>query len=230
MSVFILNGTEEVTEVIPISDTDGCTVDLITVRRVGYQDPLTRIFTSLPEEVYAHCVHSAVIVRTMAEYIKSPPEGMNRGVFAHSVWLGCLYHHLGESAGGTKDKQQLPALTESILNEHLPDTGIYFNTDKNIVLDIVRHCHERFDGSGCPDGLSGDEIPLTARLCGLACVLDNLLAGKGFLAANTVKAARYMQEKGGALFGADAINCYEQAREEIFNLYLNQRKRLEGWD
>jgi HD-GYP domain-containing protein (c-di-GMP phosphodiesterase class II) len=32
------------------------------------------------------------------------------------------------------------------------------------VRPIVRACHERYDGRGYPDGLSGDEIPLEARI------------------------------------------------------------------
>jgi HD-GYP domain-containing protein (c-di-GMP phosphodiesterase class II) len=32
------------------------------------------------------------------------------------------------------------------------------------VRSIVRHCHERWDGRGYPDGLIGDEIPLEARI------------------------------------------------------------------
>ena len=30
--------------------------------------------------------------------------------------------------------------------------------------DAIRHHHERFDGSGYPDGLAGDEIPIVARV------------------------------------------------------------------
>jgi HD-GYP domain-containing protein (c-di-GMP phosphodiesterase class II) len=35
------------------------------------------------------------------------------------------------------------------------------------VLPMVRHHHEAVDGSGYPDGLKGDEIPLGARVIGL---------------------------------------------------------------
>ena len=33
---------------------------------------------------------------------------------------------------------------------------------------IVRHCHERWDGLGYPDGLAGERIPLASRIIALA--------------------------------------------------------------
>ena len=42
------------------------------------------------------------------------------------------------------------------------------------VRPIVRHHHERLDGSGYPDGLSGDEIPLLAQITGIVDVFDAL--------------------------------------------------------
>jgi response regulator RpfG family c-di-GMP phosphodiesterase len=43
-----------------------------------------------------------------------------------------------------------------------------------MAIDIVRHHHERYDGSGYPDGLSGDAIPLAARIVTVADVYDAL--------------------------------------------------------
>jgi putative two-component system response regulator len=40
------------------------------------------------------------------------------------------------------------------------------------VLPIIRHHHERWDGSGYPDGLKGDEIPLLARIVQLVDIFD----------------------------------------------------------
>jgi putative two-component system response regulator len=42
------------------------------------------------------------------------------------------------------------------------------------VLPIIRHHHERFNGSGYPDGLEGEKIPVTARVLQLADVYDAL--------------------------------------------------------
>jgi response regulator RpfG family c-di-GMP phosphodiesterase len=44
----------------------------------------------------------------------------------------------------------------------------------NMALDITRHHHEKYDGTGYPDGLKGDEIPLAARIVGLADFYDAL--------------------------------------------------------
>ena len=41
-----------------------------------------------------------------------------------------------------------------------------------MAIDIVRHHHEHFDGNGYPAGLSGDAIPLTARIVSIADVYD----------------------------------------------------------
>ena len=43
-----------------------------------------------------------------------------------------------------------------------------------LVLPIIRNHHERFDGSGYPDGLKGDEIPITARILTVVDVYDAL--------------------------------------------------------
>jgi len=43
-----------------------------------------------------------------------------------------------------------------------------------LVLPIIRHHHEKRDGSGYPDGLRGEEIPLTARVLQIVDVYDAL--------------------------------------------------------
>ena len=42
-------------------------------------------------------------------------------------------------------------------------------------LPVIRHHHERPDGSGYPDGLEGDEIPLAARIVAVADAYDVML-------------------------------------------------------
>ncbi|MBI3894304.1 MAG: response regulator [Acidobacteria bacterium] len=51
------------------------------------------------------------------------------------------------------------------------------------VLPIIRHHHERMDGSGYPDGLIGEEIPLTARILATVDVYDALTTDRPYRAA-----------------------------------------------
>lgn len=57
------------------------------------------------------------------------------------------------------------------------------------VLPIIRHHHERFDGSGYPDHLQGADIPLTARILQLADVYDALTTDRPYRKADQPEVA-----------------------------------------
>jgi putative two-component system response regulator len=48
------------------------------------------------------------------------------------------------------------------------------------VRAVVRHHHERFDGSGYPDGLRGDAIPVVAQIVGLVDVYDAITTDRPY--------------------------------------------------
>lgn len=52
-----------------------------------------------------------------------------------------------------------------------------------LVLPIIRHHHERLDGSGYPDGLRGDDIPLTAQILSTVDIYDALTTDRPYRAA-----------------------------------------------
>jgi len=57
------------------------------------------------------------------------------------------------------------------------------------VLPIIRHHHERWDGTGYPDGLRGEQIPLLARVLQIADIFDALTSQRCYKPAYTPKAA-----------------------------------------
>lgn len=63
------------------------------------------------------------------------------------------------------------------------------------VLPIIRHHHERLDGTGYPDGLKGDEIPITARVLQIVDVFDALSMSRPYKAALTPGAALGVMEE-----------------------------------
>ena len=58
-----------------------------------------------------------------------------------------------------------------------------------LVLLIIRHHHERYDGSGYPDHLRGESIPLTARIMQLADVYDALTTDRPYRKADPPEVA-----------------------------------------
>jgi putative two-component system response regulator len=57
------------------------------------------------------------------------------------------------------------------------------------VLPIIRHHHEKLDGTGYPDGLKGDEIPITARILQTVDVYDALTTDRPYRPAMAVEEA-----------------------------------------
>jgi len=58
-----------------------------------------------------------------------------------------------------------------------------------LVLPIIRHHHEKHDGTGYPDALQGEEIPLTARILQLSDVYDALTTDRPYKVAFTPEVA-----------------------------------------
>jgi ribonuclease P protein subunit RPR2 len=74
---------------------------------------------------------------------------------------------------------------------------------------VVRHHHERWDGSGYPDGLSGDGIPLAARVFAVADVLDALTTVRPYRAPSPTREARRMiEESAGSHFDPDVVRAF----------------------
>src|SRR5712691_5025059 len=64
-----------------------------------------------------------------------------------------------------------------------------------LVLPIIRHHHEKLNGSGYPDGLKGDEIPLTARVLQIVDVYDALTTQRPYKRAFSRAEALEMMEE-----------------------------------
>lgn len=73
----------------------------------------------------------------------------------------------------------------------------------------VRHHHERYDGSGYPDGLSGENIPLVARIVTVADVFDAVTSNRPYRTALPVEAARQEIARGrGTHFDPQAADAF----------------------
>jgi putative two-component system response regulator len=105
-----------------------------------------------------------------------------------SLRRGALFHDFGKIAvrdGVLLKPGKLTAEEYAEIKRH-PDKGRDLLQNMKTLadsLDIVHHHHERMDGSGYPDGLSGESIPTTARVSTIADVFDALTTARVYRGA-----------------------------------------------
>jgi len=63
------------------------------------------------------------------------------------------------------------------------------------IISAIRHHHERWDGTGYPDGLSGEEIPLLARIIALADSYDAMISDRPYRQGLSIKKVQEEIEK-----------------------------------
>lgn len=88
-----------------------------------------------------------------------------------------------------------------------------------IGYEICRYHHERYDGKGYPDGLKGEEIPLSAQLVSVADVYDALVSKRVYKDAYSPEDSYNMIMAGECgTFSSQILDCFEDAKEEFEKL------------
>jgi len=84
------------------------------------------------------------------------------------------------------------------------------------VVPVVRHHHERWDGRGYPDGLRGDEIPMTARILTLSDCFDAVCEDRNYRAAMTRdQAIEMLKEGSGTVFDPNVVRTFLDHLDEF---------------
>ena len=88
-----------------------------------------------------------------------------------------------------------------------------------VAANVARYHHERWDGSGYPQGLKGKEIPLEARIMAIADVFDALISERCYKEAFTLDGAfEIMKESAGKQFDPELLDLFFSEPEQIERL------------
>jgi putative two-component system response regulator len=91
-----------------------------------------------------------------------------------------------------------------------------------MAAQIARFHHERWDGSGYPDGLAGEAIPLAARIGALAARYGGLVTGRPYREPQShAQASAAIAAESGTRFDPDVVAAFERLEEPD--------RRLEPW-
>jgi len=144
------------------------------------------------------------------------------------IEFGFLLHDAGKVAVPDAILFKPGPLTsaERLIMQQHPVTGWEIVRDIEFLgaaRDVIRHHHERWDGTGYPDGLSGDAIPLSARIFAVADTLDALTTNRPYRQASTIAQARVIiTQAAGTHFDPDVIAVFEALPDDAL-----ERIRLE---
>ncbi len=115
------------------------------------------------------------------------------------IRVGALLHDIGKI--GVRDNvllkpARLTAEEFEYIKRHttLGDELLSGIEQFRCVLPVIRHHHEKLDGSGYPDGLSGDDIPVEVRVVSVADVLDALTSTRPYRDATSADVAFAMMK------------------------------------
>ncbi len=104
------------------------------------------------------------------------------------------------------------------------------NLDHNDILrNIAQYHHEKLDGSGYPEGLQEEEIPIEARIIAVADIFDALTSKRPYKEAwDNEKAFALLQEMAGGTLDAECVNALLKHREQVEQIQQHFREDTYG--
>lgn len=87
-------------------------------------------------------------------------------------------------------------------------------------IEIAEGHHEKYDGTGYPNQLKAEDIPLSARIVAVADVFDALTSKRPYKEAWSVeKAVSLLDEESGRHFDPDIVNAFKKAMPKVLDIY-----------
>lgn len=177
-----------------------------------------------------HIKNTANLVKVLVYVMKNNPKysGIITDEYAQMTAAAAHLHDIGKIAIPDRILQKEGKLTDeefAIMKTHpVEGAKILENTIKGlesdayyqIAHDMVLYHHEKYDGSGYPTGISGENIPLTARIMAVADVYDALRSKRHYKDGfSKEKSMAIMEESKGTHFDADIVTIFLEHIDEM---------------
>ena len=170
---------------------------------IDAKDPYTR----------GHSERVAAVSRTIARRL-----GLSESV-QHRVWVGALLHDIGKIGVDDRILKKTGVLTADEFEQMKAHTVVGAEILRPIgelqeMIPAVRWHHESWDGRGYPDGLTGERIPLIARVVAVADTFDALTTNRPYQQAyGLADATSTIRRLVGSRFDAKVVSAFLSACE-----------------
>lgn len=170
----------------------------VLINTIEAQDPYTS----------GHSIRVAEGSLAIANSLDLPARELRR------IETAALLHDIGKIDSSFRDilkkEQKLTENDWQLIRRH-PERGVQLVQDirsmDEEILHYIRHHHERFDGTGYPDGLAGEDIPLGARIIMVSDSIDAMVTARPYRDALDLDTVRGELEKhAGDQFDAELVD------------------------
>jgi diguanylate cyclase (GGDEF)-like protein len=150
---------------------------------------------SLTEEVDSKDRHDSGHSERVAEYAQQIAEAVDIDIeWVNGMRIAGLLHDIGKTGVPESILNKPGSLSDeerSMINQHpVISAGILRRAPQlDQILPAVLFHHERWDGKGYPDGLKGEQIPITARIMAIADSFDAMTSDRPYRKAMSVEEA-----------------------------------------
>jgi putative nucleotidyltransferase with HDIG domain len=170
---------------------------------ITYDQTLTSLMSALDardRETEGHSTRVSQLTCLLAEEIGlSGPslKAIERGALLHDIGKIGISDRVLHKPGKLTDEEWKTMRIHPDIGARIVE-GIPFLQDS---LPVIRYHHERWNGSGYPIGLRGEEIPIQARIFAVADVFDALTSKRSYRSKSSAEEAiEYIKEQSGVLF------------------------------
>lgn len=130
----------------------------------------------------------------------------------------------------TSDEYDYMKLHARIGAEMIQKTADNTHLDRFLqyAVEMALHHHERWDGSGYPDGLRGDEIPFYVQVLSIVDVFDALTEVRPYKRAYTYEeAAEIMQKDSGSFYSPELFDRFLESKDVIQSVLRSKKKEAD---
>lgn len=171
---------------------------------------LGRSIAKRDSDTDVHNYRVTLYAAALAEEMRLHPDTMPHlviGAFLHDVGKIGIPDHILQKPARLSFAEYEVMKTHTILGGEII-AGIPWLEG---AAQVIRHHHERYDGTGYPDGLAGDEIPISARVFAVADVFDALTSIRPYKGAiSLVEAMAIVEKEAGRHFDLEVVIAFKR--------------------
>jgi len=193
-------------------------------------DSMTLLATIHDDETGAHILRTKNYVKLLADYFykKKMYRNVLTPTYINFIYEAAPLHDIGKigipdailkKPGKLTEGEFEVMKTHSLLGKNVIQNTLTFY-DKNdflkVAYNIAFYHHEKWDGTGYPNGLKGNEIPIEAQFMTLADVYDALISKRRYKKAFSFEEAEsIIFESEGTTYSPEIIKAFVELKEEF---------------